>query len=182
MLYSIVYYPDLQDQRVEQFRKEHDPYVRLIRDHMTIVFPFSAKLGLSVLENHMLAVLTKWRPFDIHFEGIEKSWDHWLFLTLSKGEDEFIAIHDALYTGVLAPFLREDIKFKPHVALGYFGEYKYNPLKPESLELNKVEYTKAVEKVRKMELSFHRKVKRFTVVETDDTLTKSQDILDVNLV
>ena len=181
MLYSIVYYPDLKDQRVDQFREEYDPYVRLIRDHLAIVFPFPAELGLDVLENHMLGALRKWNPFDVHFEGFEKSWDHWLFLTITKGEDELIAIHDDLYTCALAPFLREDIQFKPHVALGYFGEDKYNPLQPESLELNKAEYTKALEKIRKMELSFHRRVKRLTVVETDDALTKSRDILYVNL-
>jgi 2'-5' RNA ligase len=181
MLYSVVYYPDLRDKRIELFRKDHDPYADLIQEHLTIVFPFPAEIELQVLVNHVKGVLRKHEPFEAFITGFEKSWDHWLFLAVEQGKAEFNTIHEELYTGILDRFLRRDIEYKPHIGLGYFGGTEYDPLRPEALEFSETEYNKALEELKGMELSYYCKVNYLTIVELNDMLTNSRDICNVSL-
>jgi hypothetical protein len=181
MLYSVVYFPDLQDKRIELFRKEHDPYADLIREHLTIVFPFPAEVGLEVLKDHLSDVLRNHPPFEAIIQGFEKSWDHWLFLALEKGEEDFVSIHNELYTGILDRFLRRDLEYRPHIGLGYFGGIEYDPLRPEALEFREAEYDKALEELTEMKLSYSCKVSCLTIVELDDELIISRDVSDVRL-
>jgi hypothetical protein len=51
---------------------------------------------------HVRAVVSRTPPFDVHLKGLEKSWDHWLFLLVAEGFDDVVALHD-LYTGSSTP-------------------------------------------------------------------------------
>ena len=39
MYYAVVYYPNLDPDKVEPFRQKYDPYAELIEPHLPFVFP-----------------------------------------------------------------------------------------------------------------------------------------------
>jgi len=46
---------------------------------------------------HIENVMHRWTPFEVHLYGFEKSWDHWLFLSVTEGKAEFIRSHTVLF-------------------------------------------------------------------------------------
>ena len=107
---------------IGSFRKAHYPTAHLLEPHLTVVFPVPAAIGMDVVSGHVRDVASRTQPFDIRLGGLGKSWDHWLFLAVAEGREQVIALHDALYTGVLAPHLWTDEPYIPHVGLGHFAE------------------------------------------------------------
>lgn len=86
VFHGVGYFPEIDTQKIESFRKEYDPTYELIRAHLTLVFPVD--LALRPLSEHIHAVLSKWDPFEIEFNGFVKSWDHWLLLIIKKGNQK----------------------------------------------------------------------------------------------
>ncbi|MDX1992094.1 MAG: 2'-5' RNA ligase family protein [bacterium] len=43
----------------------------------------------------------------------------YLFLVLDEGFSQLVRLHDQLYSGILAPHLRLDLPFIPHITVGY---------------------------------------------------------------
>lgn len=122
MIYAVVHYPDIDTVRIGQLRKEYDPQAGLIEPHLTIVFPLPDSVGEQALVSHIERVLSGWHPFPIRLKGLMQSPDNYLLLLLAEGSADITRLHDELYTEVLAPYLRADIAFVPHVTLGTFGE------------------------------------------------------------
>ena len=122
MDYALVHYPAVETQRIDALRRKYDPQVDLIAPHITLMFPLPSSMGESTLVSHLEHVLNGCRPFPIHIQGLEESADHYLFLVLQEGRAEVIHLHDRIYTGILAPYLRTDLPYVPHVTLGSFGE------------------------------------------------------------
>jgi 2'-5' RNA ligase len=122
MIYSLVHYPNVDTTRINQLRKKYDPQVSLIEPHITIVFPVPESAGEQPLVSHIEGVLHGWKPFSIRLKGLLQSRDNCLFLLLAEGSPDIVRLHAELYTELLAPCLREDIPFIPHVTLGAFGE------------------------------------------------------------
>lgn len=83
-----------------------------------MVFPVPAEVGRDVFLEHMRAVVSRTPAFDIRLNGVDKWWDHWLFLAVAEGRDEIVALHDALYTGILRPY---PLTERPYVGLGHFA-------------------------------------------------------------
>lgn len=122
MIYALVYYPNVGNSRIHQFRKKYDPQVDLIAPHITLMFPVSESIGEDNLVHHLEQVLCNCQPFLIHLQGVQISSDDHLFLLLQEGNAAVIRLHDEIYTGLLVRYLREDIPFVPHVTLGVFKE------------------------------------------------------------
>ena len=122
MTYALVHYPNVDTTRINQLRREYDPQINLIEPHITIVFPVPESVGEEPLVSHIEGVLRGWQPFSIRLNGLLQSGDNYLFLLLAEGSSDIIRLHAELYTEVLAPYLRENIAFVPHVTLGAFGE------------------------------------------------------------
>ena len=121
MFYALVHYPAVDTQRIDALRRKYDPQADLIAPHITLIFPVSS-IGESNLVSHFEHVLSSCPPFPIHLRGLEQSADHYLFLVLQEGRAEVIHLHDRIYTGVLAPYLKADLPYVPHVTLGSFGD------------------------------------------------------------
>ncbi len=181
MLYSIVYYPPLDDRLISDFRNEYDPYAGLCAEHIAIVYPVPDSIGRDAFDEHVESVIESWRPFGIRLNGLEKSWDHWMLLTLREGREEMIQLHHTLYTGPLASFLRSDIEYIPHLGLGHFGLGEYDPLNPEALELDRVAYNSALEKAMSLDLDYRCTVDMLTLVEIADDLSELRDIGQISL-
>jgi hypothetical protein len=96
-LHVVVHYPHLRSGELNEFRRKYDPYSELIAEHLTLVFP--VPVSFEVIRAHVQTVARKFRPFDIHLAGLKKTWDHWMYLGLEEGNEEFVALHDQLYSG-----------------------------------------------------------------------------------
>jgi len=122
MSYALVHFPTIDTRQIDELRRQYDPQVELIAPHVTIVFPVAESLDKSSLVSHVVNVLRGCKQFSIWLQGLEQSWDNCLFLLLKDGRAEVIRLHDDLYTGILAPFIRRDIPYVPHVTLGAFAD------------------------------------------------------------
>lgn len=61
-----------------------------------------------------------------------------LFLTPDEGLSQIVKLHDRLYTDILAPDLRLDIPYIPHMTLGYSTDAQY--CKQVADELNQTNF------------------------------------------
>ena len=120
MVYALVHYPAVDTQHIDALRRKYDPQVDLISPHITLLFPVPDSIGESSLVSHLEHVLSNSASFPIHLRGLEQSADHYLFLLFQEGRAEVIHLHDQIYTGILAPYLRTDLPYVPHVTLGSF--------------------------------------------------------------
>ena len=112
--------PWLPAEPIGAFRRAYDPTAGLVGPHVTLVFPVPGSIGRDAFIEHVRGVVSQTPAFDIRLRGLEKSWDHWLSLRVVEGRDRVIALHDALYTGIIRPYLLTERPYLPHVGLGSF--------------------------------------------------------------
>ncbi len=174
---ALVFYTDLRNPAVDALRARDDPTSTLVRDHVTLVFPLPDTVGRDALSAHARAVARRWTPFRLHLTGLHESWDHWLLLGAREGSDEMVRLHDELYTGLLAPHLRRDLPYAPHVGLGLFAaEGGYDPLDPKALTFDEERYRRAESEAEALGLDFWRVVDRLTLLELEDQLRWVRDV------
>ncbi|MFQ5769749.1 MAG: 2'-5' RNA ligase family protein [bacterium] len=89
MYYRLVYYLDIDSKLINQIRKKYDPTIAVIAPHITIMFPIPESVGKGELVQHIESVLKYGQSFPFHLLGLQKSWDHWLFLTLAEGNKDY---------------------------------------------------------------------------------------------
>ena len=159
MYYMLLYHPKFDrktEENIKAFRRKYDPFVDSWKPHISFIFPVAcSEVEEEKLTEHIETVLKNWKPFPIHIGGFRKSWDHWLFLLLKKGNEEAIALHDELYTGVLSPYLRRDIEYIPHIGIGLFvrEDAGYNVLDPKKVDFNAKLYSQALKEAKSLKIS-----------------------------
>jgi 2'-5' RNA ligase len=175
MYYSVGIYPEAAvdlSEAIEAIRTDYDPVAHLIRHHITVLFPVPDRMGKEKCMNHVQTVLGGWSPFDIQLGGFHKSRDHWLFLTLQKGNDEIKQMYREFYSGILAEFRRDDIEFVPHVSLGHFLKpgctYDWN--NPKESDFDSERYEEALRRARELPLPASFTVRTLHVSEILDEL------------
>lgn len=168
MFYSIVHYPKIDKLKINEFRRKYDPYVNLVDAHITIVFPLPAKIGQGALVDHVSRQLDGWEPFEVKIKGLEKAWDHWLFLTLGEGNRKVIELHDKLYGGILVPYLRSDIEFIPHIGIGLFVKKRYDLRDPKAVEFDQKTYDFAMEEARALDNGQTFLIDTLSLIEIDN--------------
>jgi 2'-5' RNA ligase len=157
MLYALIHYPAVDIVSINQLRRKYDPQVDLIEPHITIVFPVPGSVGEPRLVSHMEQVLRAWKPFPIHLQGLQQSWDNYLFLLIQEGKTDVIRLHDELYTGILAAYRREVVPFVPHVTLGAFPEDEDRCLQAlEEAEGLKLDYQSIVDRLHLVKIHSNR--------------------------
>ena len=103
--WAIVIFPDFapgQWAMIDRLRAAYDPLASSIAPHITLVFPFETTLSRDDLLTHIRASVAAIAPFEIVLRGVTGQEDEWLFLTVKRGNDEIIALHDRLYADPLA--------------------------------------------------------------------------------
>lgn len=116
---AIVLFPKLaQIECIQQIRQAYDPLASLIPPHITLVFPFESAISTEDLSVHMSSVARQFHPFPLSLQGITGHTNEYLFLNVKEGNDRLIALHDQLYTGVLAPYLTVQETYFPHLTIG----------------------------------------------------------------
>lgn len=116
---AIVIVPQFHNREpLDAFRHQYDPLARLIPAHLILVFPFESDLTTPQLQAHVTTVAAAFRPFPIALQGITGHADEYLFLNVKRGNDTLIALHDQLYSGILAPYLSRAHTILPHLTVG----------------------------------------------------------------
>ncbi|MEH2153508.1 2'-5' RNA ligase family protein [Nostoc sp.] len=120
MSYALVHYPNINTEDINQIRHKYDPQVDLIEPHITLVFPIVESINKNNLILHIDSILSKCKIFPICLKGLQKSWDEYMFLMVEEGKVDMVKLHNELYTGILAEYIRENLPFVPHLTLGKF--------------------------------------------------------------
>lgn len=114
----IVLYPRLSPAdraTLAALRADHaDPLRDAIAPHVTLVF--ASALSPDALAAEATRVASHTPPFSAIFSTTRTTDQH--VQLLPDDPATFIALHDALYAGVLAPELRVDLPYVPHITLG----------------------------------------------------------------
>ncbi|TLS38201.1 2'-5' RNA ligase family protein [Pseudalkalibacillus caeni] len=119
---TVCLFPDFKNrERIDELREKYDPLFGKIPPHITLVFPFESEWTAAEVENHVKQKLKHIKPFTVRLRGISGSEGEYLFLNVKKGNDEIIAMHDALYTGMLQEDLNRQLSYHPHLTVGRFN-------------------------------------------------------------
>jgi 2'-5' RNA ligase len=172
MHYALVFYPQLETDRIDAIRRKYDPTVDVIKPHVTVVFPVPETVGEAALIGHIERVLSAWSPFEIRLGGFWKSPDHWLFLTLAEGEPAVKELYQAIYTGILAAYRRDDIEFVPHLGLGLFLKEStpYDWDNPQETDFDQPKYEAALREARALPLGSSCTIDTLHVVKIPDEI------------
>lgn len=182
MYFALVYYPGIEQKEFHVLRQKYDHWVNLMEEHVPFVFPLPESIGFENLKSHISQILEDWKPFDVHFSGFLKSWDHFLMLGIQEGNDQAIKLHDELYSDILAPHLRKDLPFTPHVGLGLFSKEQYDIDNPtDQLSLDEEKYQRAKAEYETMGLDFWRTIDHLTLVKLNSDFSKCWDIFNFKI-
>jgi 2'-5' RNA ligase len=121
--YAVAWFPRFEGiERIEAFRARHDPAAALIGAHLSLVFPFPTAHSQLQVETHVRRVVSRWPPIPVAFRGARLYANEFLFLMASRGAASVRELHDRLYTRSLAPHLRRDLPYEPHITLARHAE------------------------------------------------------------
>ena len=122
--YAVAWFPAFEGvERIEAFRARHDPAAGDIAAHLSLVFPFPTAHSQLQVETHVTRVVTHWPRIPATFRRACMDANEYLFLMAARGAASITALHDRLYTRSLAPHLRRDIAYEPHITIGRHAEF-----------------------------------------------------------
>lgn len=85
-LRTIMIFPDFENiEEIDKIRNKYDPLAKLVRPHITIVFPFDIEMSNDDLSQILDTRLNGIEPFEIELQGFSKCQDrfgNYLFLEL----------------------------------------------------------------------------------------------------
>lgn len=145
---------------------------------MTIMFPVPTSAGKVKIIEHIDNILKSQHQIDLNFGRLEKSWDHWLFLTLKEGEKVIKKLYTEIYSGFLSQHRRDDIEFIPHIGLGLFLKSKsqYDPKNPRNLTFDEETYRQALAEAESMDFNFKCTLNILDLVELNDDFTEIKPV------
>jgi 2'-5' RNA ligase len=175
--------PWLPAEPIGSFRRTHYPTAHLLEPHLTLVFPVPAAVGADAFRQHVHGVVSQTPAFDIRLRGLDKTWDHWLFLAVAEGLDEIVALHDALYTRVLLPYLWTEQPYVPHVGLGHFAEEHdtHDPLELRPRSFDRARFDEALEEAEALQLDYTGRFDRVHIFGLDEDLTHVTPVEEIPL-
>ena len=126
-LRTIMIFPDFENMAtIDSIRKRFDPLADLVRPHITIVFPFESDMSNEELSAVLDERLKGASSFDIALQDFGNYSDasgNYLSLYLTKGAEEIVKIHDALYSNEFKEF-DPGFEYVPHITVGKLASEK----------------------------------------------------------
>lgn len=117
--WGVVWFPAFSpaaQSALQTVRAAHDPLAAL-PPHLWLVFPFAAHLTPTQLLAHLRRRSANWPAVPVAFGGLRNLKDEFVLLQARSGAASLTALHDRLYAGILAPYLRDDLDYQPHVTV-----------------------------------------------------------------
>jgi 2'-5' RNA ligase len=122
--FAVAWFPQFPGiERVEAFRRRHDPMAPHIPAHLTLVFPFHTAHSQLQVQTHVQRVVSRWPPIAVAFRPVRLYANEFLFLMATRGAAAVTTLHDRLYTRSLQPHLRRDLPYEPHITLARNGDF-----------------------------------------------------------
>ena len=122
--FAVAWFPRFAGiERIEAFRVRHDPACALIAAHLSLVFPFATALTRLQVETHVQRVVSRWPPVPVTFRRVRTEANEFVFLMAQRGAASVKGLHDRLYTRSLAPHLRRDLPYEPHITIARHADY-----------------------------------------------------------
>lgn len=119
----IVIFPDVAENNpIAALRQRFDPLAGFINPHLTLVFPFASDLTTDDLRRHISESIAGMPPFPVRLEGVTGNEGEYLFLNVKVGNDNLIALHDRLYSGILRRYLSFEHAYLPHLTVGRISD------------------------------------------------------------
>ena len=126
-LRTIMIFPEFENMDIiDRIRAEYDPLAKLVRPHITIVFPFENGMSNEEIERVLVRRLNDIEPFEIVLTGIsmqKNKFGNSLLLDVQKGAENICYFHDVLYKNEFKQF-DSGIEYKPHITIGKFQTEK----------------------------------------------------------
>ena len=121
---AVAWFPSVRGiERVEAFRERHDPAAHLVPAHVSLVFPFPSALSQLQLQTHVQRVVSRWPPIPVTFRRVRLEANEFVFLMAARGAASIKALHDRLYGRSLAPHLRRELPYEPHITLARIADF-----------------------------------------------------------
>lgn len=121
--FAVAWFPAFPGiERIEAFRREHDPAAALVPAHLSLVFPFPTALSRLQVETHVQRVASRWPPIPVTFRRVRIEANEFLFLMAARGAASIQGLHDRLYTRSLRQHLRRDLPYEPHITIARYAE------------------------------------------------------------
>lgn len=115
---AVVWFPQFSNiVAIDRFRSQHDPLGNVMPPHVTLVFPFHSRLTLDQLTAHVQKVVRAWPAFPVVMNGVWTAQNEFVGISAQVGKDAMAEMHDRLYRGPLAEFLRPEFDYEPHITL-----------------------------------------------------------------
>lgn len=137
---TIMIFPQFTDQEIiNEIRQKYDPLYKLVKPHITLVFPFKNQMSDMILKQKLEECLKETASFPLVLQGISKHKDtygNYIFLNITKGSQEIIEIHNSLYLHIFGEQYCQP--YIPHMTIGNLDstdkmEQAYNSLKNRDL-------------------------------------------------
>ena len=120
--FAVAWFPRFAGiERIEAFRRRHDPAAATIAAHLSLVFPFPTALSALQVETHVRRVAGRWPPIPVTFRRVRIHANEFVFLMAARGAPSVTALHDKLYTRSFAPHLRRDLPYEPHITIARYA-------------------------------------------------------------
>ena len=120
-LRTIMIFPEFDNiDVIDEIRAKYDPLAKLVRPHITIVFPFEMEITNDELSMILENRLRDFKSFEIEMQGFSKCEDrfgNYLFLNVVKGTEIITQLHDLLYSNEFGEF-DLGIPYMPHMTVG----------------------------------------------------------------
>jgi 2'-5' RNA ligase len=162
--FAVAWFPAFHGiERVEEFRARHDPMAALVPAHLTLVFPFPTALTRLQVQTHVQRVVSRWPPIPVTFRHTRTEANEFLFLMAARGAASIRGLHDRLYTRSLAPHLRRDLPYEPHITLARHAEFpKLEAAADEALERFRDELGDVIRDVTLLSVGGNGKIARLS--------------------
>lgn len=112
---------------IDEYRREHDiPFRDVVAPHFTMVFG-CADVPESAYRDHIRAVARSQRVirFICRYAMLandDSNGNYYVFLVPDEGYSQVSKLHDQLYRGILAPYLRLNIPYVPHIGIATIAD------------------------------------------------------------
>ena len=116
---AVVIFPAIADlTSLVALRDRLDPVAKLIRAHITVVFPFADAIRAAELRSHIVEVTRGWAPFTVRLTGVSAIENEYVVVNVEDGRDRVVELHGRLYTGRLRRHLSAARPYMPHLTIG----------------------------------------------------------------
>ncbi|MGE5095155.1 MAG: 2'-5' RNA ligase family protein [Betaproteobacteria bacterium] len=164
--FAVAWFPGFRGiERIEAFRRRHDPAAGLIPAHLSLVFPFATALSRLQVETHVRRIVSHWPPIPVSFRVVRMQANEFVFLMASRGAASITGLHDRLYTRSLAPHLRPEFPYEPHITLARHAAWpELEAAYAEAREAFGDEFTDVIREVTLLAVGRTGRIERLTTL------------------